>query len=150
MKQESKYPCWEDPGFSGLPGQTEVCIGHNDCKVRADVTVERMRGVVIWGMVTDCTGVPVSNALVKLLRYEGGYSELRELCRTHTDCQGCYQFDIEQGCEGRYRVLVSPRACSADFCRPEMPPCPEVCEPRCRCEHSRGCRSTTRSSVQYY
>lgn len=149
MKQEANYPCWEGPCSSILPGGTDVCVGRSDCTVQADVTVERVRSVVIWGVVSDCTGTPVANALVKLLRYECGHGEeLRELCRTHTDCQGRYQFDLERGCEGRYRIVVSPRACDAVPC--PKPPCSNPCTQPWQCCESHGCRSTTRSNVQYY
>lgn len=156
MKQENNCQCCGEPCTDILHGGTDVCVGRNDCDVQANITVDRARSVMIWGVVTDCTGTPVSGALVRLLRYSGECgAELREVCRTCTNCQGYYQFDLERGCEGRYRVAVS-----------SCPPCPSSCHSPCgerpagscgpwdgadsRCGQCSSCRSTVRNEIQYY
>lgn len=151
MNQETNCQCCGDPCSAMLHGAADLCVGRNDCKVQADITMDRAHGVVVWGIVTDCTGAPVPNALVRLLRYTGECGpELRELCRTCTDCQGYYQFDLERGCEGRYRVAVS-----------SCPPCgerrAETCAPWDGCGGPCGqyggpcgCRSAARNQIQYY
>lgn len=160
MKQETNCPSCGGPCTGILPGSTDVCVGCNDCKVQANITVDRVRSIMIWGVVTDCTGAPVAGALVRLLRYAGDCgTELRELCRTCTDCRGCYQFDVEQGCEGRYRVVVSSCTSCGGGCHS---PCgerhDEPCAPWDDCGNccgqcggsSCGCRSTVRNQIQYY
>lgn len=152
MSYNSESPKCEEPCTTILPGGTDICIERNDCKVRADITLERVRSVIIWGTVKDCTGMFVPNALVKLLRYTGECgSELKEVCRTHTDCQGYYQFDLEQGCEGRYRVLVSSCASIDKDCKP-CKPCEKIdVFPDKQYGGKPGsCRSTSRNNIQYY
>lgn len=157
MNHKSENKCYDSPCTTIMPGGTDVCIGSNDCKIQADITVERVRSVIIWGNVTDCTGTPVSEALVKLMRYTGECgSELKEVCRTHTDCHGYYQFDLEYGCEGRYRVLVSAcTSCGQEY-KPRVQRNDDSCLSRDFC-HDRqyndkpcSCRSTTRNNIQYY
>lgn len=152
MKQENNYLCHEDPSAAILPGGTNVCVGRNDCRVQADVTVRRVHSVMIWGVVSDSAGVPVGNVLVRLMRYEHGCGEeLLELCCTHTDCQGCYRFDLEQSGEGHYRVMVGLRGGVTPPPCLEKPPCPNPpSAPYSRCGEARGCRSTTQNCVQYY
>lgn len=109
MMQPEQYRCGEDPCATMLPGETEVRVGPNDCRVRADVTLRRMRSVLIWGTVTDPRGWPVPGALVKLLRHTGeGRGGFAEVSRTRTDGRGEYQFDLNGESAGQYRVLVSP------------------------------------------
>lgn len=140
-----------------MPGGTDVCVGDKDCKIQADITVERVRNVIIWGNVTDCTGTPVSGALVKLMRYTKEYGrELKEVSRTHTDCRGYYQFDLEYGCEGRFRVLVNSctsceQECKA-YARHNDRSCQscDVCCDRRYNDKPCSCRSTARNNIQYY
>lgn len=153
MNKEYNYPC-QEPCSSIRPNSVDLCVDKNVCKVRADVTIDRVRSVLIWGCVTDCYGSPVSGVLVKLLKYTGCEGDLKEISRTYTDCQGRYQFDLENGCEGRYRVYVSQSVCS----EPEKPDChchkpyPD-CDPYenyCHSNTSHGCKSVSRNNVQYY
>lgn len=158
MSYNSENQKCETPCTTILPGGTDLCVDRNDCKVRADITLDRVRSVIIWGTVKDCTGMVIPNALVKLLRYTGECGcELKEICRTHTDCQGYYQFDLEQGCEGRYRVLVSSCASinkeePCEKCKKEKP-CPPPCDTFLDKQYNGkpgSCRSTSRNNVQYY
>lgn len=155
MKQCYDCPQGGDACSTILPGGVDLCVDRNACKVRADITVDRVRTLTIWGCVTDCDGVPVSGALVTLLKYKG--CGLHEVARTRTDCTGRYQFCLSDGGEGRYRVEVRqgtcPDACPDD-CASPCPPCrPEPAGPSgCLCQgsSSEGCRSVSRSNVQYY
>ena len=155
MKQDYACPQGGDSCSTILPGGVDLCVDRSACKVRADITVDRVRTLTIWGCVTDCDGVPVSGALVNLLKYKG--CGLHEAARTHTDCAGRYQFELSDGGEGRYRVEVRqgdcPDACPGG-CEPPCPPCrPEPAGSNgCLCQgrSSGGCRSVSRSNVQYY
>lgn len=160
MKKKTNCQCCGDPCTVILHDGTDVCVGRDDCEVQANITVDRVRSVMIWGIVTDCAGELVSGALVRLLRYTGECgSELQELCRTYTDCQGYYQFDLEQSCEGRYRVIVSFCTSCNNSCHS---PCGERrteaytpwddCNNRCGQfgSSSCSCRSTVRSQIRYY
>ena len=155
MKQEYDRSRGGDPCSTILPGGVDLCVDRNVCKVRTDVTVDRVRTVTVWGCVTDCSGTPVSGALVELLKYTDCC--LHEVARTCTDCMGRYQFSLTDGCEGRYRVEVRqgvcPDACP-DGCEPPCPPrCPEPAgSSGCLCQGSSsgGCMSVSRSNVQYY
>lgn len=157
MKQD--YDC----SFKGnqcssiIPNGVDVCVDSCDCKVRADVTVERVKNVMIWGYVTDCLNKPVSNALVRLMKYQRGCnSNLQDICHTYTDCNGYYQFDLEQNCEGRYRVVVT-QCTRYNNCNTEKS-CMDTCEPincppaSCKqyCDPVPSCRSTSRNNIQYY
>lgn len=155
MKQDYDCPQGGDACSTILSGGVDLCVDRNACKVRADITVDRVRTLTIWGCVTDCDGVPVSGALVNLLKYRG--CDLHEVAHTRTDCAGRYQFELSDGGEGRYRVEVRQGTCPVacpDGCEPPCPPCRP--EPGgfngCRCQGSSsgGCRSVSRSNVQYY
>lgn len=157
MNHKSENQCYNSPCIAMMPGGKDVCVGSNDCKIQADITVERVRSVTIWGIVTDCAGTPVSDALVKLMKYPRECrSELKEISRTHTDCNGYYQFDLEYGCEGRYRVLVN--ACTScekegkSYIQQNDEPCigRDVCHDRQYNDKPCSCRSTTRNNIQYY
>ena len=155
MKQDCDCPQGGDPCSAILPGGVDLCVDRNVCKVRADVTVDRVRTLTIWGCVTDCDGVPAGGALVTLLKYRD--CGLCEVAGTRTDCAGRYRFELSGGSEGRYRVAVRqdgcPDACP-EGCEPLRPPrCPEPAgSGGCLCQGSSsgGCRSVSRSNVQYY
>lgn len=155
MKQDYDRSRGGDPCSEILPGGVDLCVDRNVCKVRADVTVDRVRTVTVWGCVTDRSGAPVNGALVELLKYMD--CGLYEVARTYTDCTGRYQFALNDGGEGRYRVEVRQGACPdacPDGCEPPCPPrCPEPPGSNgCLCQGSSsgGCRSVSRSNVQYY
>lgn len=101
--------------------QTEFELRKDDCEIRADVSVKEMRCVRVWGEVINCKGVPVENALVKLVKVtcKAGKTKLEGVAHTVTDCKGVYQFEIcpkeYDDCEERrekitYRVIVSMAA----------------------------------------
>lgn len=93
---------------SVIPSGTDVYINKNDCEVKADITVNRIKNIVVWGYVRDCKGYPIEEAFVNLLKYENSYNnELKAISHTYTDCNGFYQFDLPSTCEGRYRVNVN-------------------------------------------
>lgn len=160
MKQEINCSCCDGPCTAILPGGADVCVGRDDCKVQANITVDRVRSVMIWGVVTDRSGAPVAGALVRLLRYTGECgTQLRELCITRTDGQGYYQFDLERNCEGRYRVVVSSCApCENGGSSPCGERRGEPCAPWDDCGNrcgqygagSRVCRSAARNQILYY
>lgn len=144
-----------DPCLIPLPGEVDVCVGPNDCKVRADVALQCVHSVLIWGTVTDCRGCPVPGATVKLLRYTGDRTcNLTEICRTRADAGGNYQFDLTGDSTGRYRVLVSPcveeqnsypieKSFQTESCSAQNSSCRSYSAP-CRFR-SDGC-----NSIQYY
>lgn len=149
MNSINQYRCKEDPCATILPGEVDVCVGPSDCKVRADVTLNRVRSVSIWGIVTDSRGWPVPGAMVKLLRHSGeGERCFTEVCRTRTDPRGEYRFDLSGDSAGRYRVLVSPcvedrSAFPAGGGEEDRGPREEVC-----CADPREPRSA--NYIQYY
>lgn len=153
MYQKNDCPCLSDPCSSIMPCGIDVCIERSDCNVRADVTVDRVRHVLIWGYVTDCSDCPVCGALVRLMKYiDCSVKNAQNFCHTRTDNSGYYQFELDGNCAGRYRVVVS-QTCR-DGCPPEPVPCPcnlpshVACRP-CR-QQNFACRSTSRNSIQYY
>lgn len=163
MKQEYDRPREGDLCTTILPGGVDLCVDRDVCTVRADVTVDRVRTVTIWGCVTDCDGMPVSGVPVKLLKYMG--CELKEVACTCTDCKGRYRFELRDASEGRYRVEVCQGSCPGECPYERSDSCPErgesPCAPRCpepsgcavclcRGSSSGGCRSISRSNVQYY
>jgi hypothetical protein len=104
-----------------------------DCEVRADIKVERKHCIRIWGQVTDCSGKPVSEALVKLLKPypKQGCVEYAGISHTVTDCLGFYQFDV---CfcdddKSKYRILVGKPAKGNDRVIYEEGKC-EPCDKR--------------------
>ena len=155
MKQDYDRSRGGDACSKIVPGGVDLCVDRRACNVRADIAVDRVRTLTIWGCVTDCDGVPVSGALVNLLKYKG--CDLCEVARTRTDCMGRYQFGLNNGGEGRYRVEVRQGSCPdacPDGCEPPCPPCrPEPSgSGGCLCQGSSsgGCMSVSRSNVQYY
>lgn len=115
----------DDSCSSIIPNGADLCVNKNDCEIKVDISVERIKSVVIWGHVLDCENRPVANALVKALKYiNDRKNELEGICHTYTDCNGFYQFDLANCYEGRYRVAVSKcaygneRKVNAENCRP--------------------------------
>lgn len=80
-----------------------------DSEIRADVVVKQVNTKRLWGQIVDCEGMPMANALVKLIRvichedtvsYEG-------VAHTIADYQGFYQFDVCADDRSCYKILVN-------------------------------------------
>lgn len=88
----------------------DVSLKKDDCELRADLVVSKFKSVRIWGQIRDCDGIPISNALVKLIKIvrNCGKIQYQGLSHTTTDCNGFYQFDVDPCIkEGNYKILVS-------------------------------------------
>lgn len=103
------YPPKSDCEFiEGNSLEIEVC--KNDCEVNADIEVSRRKLIPLWGQVTDCDGVPVANALVKLLKQVFIHGKIKHISVSHTitDCMGFYQFELHPtNAKNKFRILVS-------------------------------------------
>lgn len=92
------------------PSSTDVWIHEDDCNVQADIKVEKIRTTLLWGYVTDRMDTPVEDATVTLLRLKNGY-RCEEVCLTHTDCTGYYQFELPFDMKGSFRVAATKSRC---------------------------------------
>ena len=126
---KARYPACGCDSVKG--NSTDVELFKDDCEVRADIVVERAKGVRIWGIVKDCNGYPVSYALVKLIKVVAGCSsfDVEGIAHTITDCNGFYQFEVtDLKPTGTYKILVN-KASSGNERR-----VPDAGHDKCRCE----------------
>lgn len=88
----------------------DIELRNHDCEVRVDMIVNRRKKCVrLWGQVKDCEGIPVEEALVKLLkpRFINGKIEYEGVAHTQTDCLGFYQFEVcAEDDNAKFRVIV--------------------------------------------
>lgn len=158
MKQNAYCRYGNESCFPGIPNGTDLYVAPGDCKVQADIRMNDVRGTVICGVVTDNRGRAAANVAVRLLKYCNHCSGFRAVACTYTDCCGYYQFELEQGFCGRYRVVADPCAhCEEDFCEESFSREPNNCG--CHDWHGESCqngrrsfggRSTIRNNIQYY
>ncbi len=85
-----------------------------DSEIKADIVVSEFNSVRLWGQVVNCTGEPVANALLKLVKvvYDcAGKCVYQGIAHTVSDCNGFYQFDlcVDDPC-AKYKVLVNKSA----------------------------------------
>jgi hypothetical protein len=142
VKGEAKMPecdeltskCSHDECIFLEGNQIEFEVKKGDCEIRADIPVQEMRCVRVWGEVRNCKGEPVEDALVKLAKVtcKEGKEKLEGVAHTVTDCKGFYQFDIcqkEEECEKEekqiYRIIVGKAAIGKErkIFRTECEPC---------------------------
>lgn len=147
-----------------------ICVDKNDrCEeIRADVKVGELSGKRIWGQVVNCSGKPVANALVKLLKLtmNGGKPCYTGIAHTLTDCEGFYQFDIcESDCKEYYKVIVNKAAtgpervvngaqCDKCVCEDQCdkPSQGGSCQSNCQCGNSAwgcGCKEDKCDDIDY-
>ena len=80
-----------------------------DVEIRADVRVEEFMTKRLWGQILNCSGCPVPNTLIKLVKvvtYDCR-KEYLGIAHTVTDCEGFYQFDICSDEEACYKIIVN-------------------------------------------
>lgn len=151
----------------------DIDLKKNDCEVRADVVVARNNTVRIWGQIRDCEGVPVPNALVKLVKPVKcqGKVEYQGVAHITTDCNGFYQFEVcPAPCDSCYKILVSKSThcqdrviCPSGNCtpccynpcnppEPKAPCCPKPCCPKPCCPNPCDCKNYTNDKpfIYYY
>ncbi|MGL4877018.1 hypothetical protein [Paraclostridium dentum] len=91
----------------------DVTVGDCESEIRADITVDELNSVRLWGQIVNCDGKPVPNALIKLVKVvcNGHKTDYVGVAHTITDCEGFYQFELcncpEDAC---YRIIVSKAA----------------------------------------
>lgn len=100
------------------PNSCEVRIQEDDCNIRADIRADKTRNTLLWGYVTDSMDMPVEDATVTLQRLKNGY-RCENICYTHTDCNGYYQFELSCDMKGSFRVVATKTGCMQ--ARPEEP-----------------------------
>lgn len=113
-------------------------LNKDDCEVRADVVVKKAKAIRIWGQVRDCNGVPIVNALIKLIKITRRYGKVRVLgiAHTTTDCAGFYQFNVPYCPVGsKYKVLVGKAVTKSER---QIPLCKLLCNP-CK-DNSSSCK----------
>ncbi|MGL5439840.1 MAG: hypothetical protein ACRDA4_05555, partial [Filifactoraceae bacterium] len=118
------------------------------CEIRADVVVEKTSpSVRLWGQIKDCSGCPVPNALIKLVRVShcNGTHKYEGIAHTISDCYGFYQFDLcANDCKSNsYRVIVGKSVTggekvihstgNCDVCHDDSY---DPCDDHCGCSHS--------------
>ncbi|MEG0013677.1 MAG: hypothetical protein RR324_02360 [Cellulosilyticaceae bacterium] len=108
---------------------------HCHSEIRIDVTVSEFTSVRLWGQILNCNGMPVPNALVKLVKISGDSCDknYKGIAHTTSDCEGFYQFDIYSDEHAWYKILVgksntgkeiivSSSSHSTSTCLPDTPP----------------------------
>ena len=80
-----------------------------DVEIRADVRVEEFMTKRLWGQILNCSGCPVPNTLIKLVKVVicECHKEYLGIAHTVTDCEGFYQFDICADEEACYKIIVN-------------------------------------------
>lgn len=110
-KKDYHCDCKKEQCDSVKGNSFDVEIKKRDCEIRADIVVGRKRRCIrLWGQVKDCDGIPVEDALVKLLKvcHRNGKIEFEGVAHTQTDCLGFYQFEVCPNEENvKFRVIVS-------------------------------------------
>ena len=88
----------------------DLQVGDCESEIRADITVDELNSVRLWGRIVNCNGEPVPNALVKLVKVvcTDGKMEYFGVAHSITDCEGFYQFELctcsDENC---FKVIVS-------------------------------------------
>lgn len=93
-----------------LGNSVDVNLSHiEDAEIRADVVVKQINTRRVWGQIIDCEGVPMPNALVKLVKviYHQDTVSYKGVAHTIADCQGFYQFDLCADDKSCYKILVN-------------------------------------------
>lgn len=81
---------------------------NDSCKseIRADIILNKLEVITIYGQVKDCEGCPISNVLIKLMKCCG--NKLKEVDCTTSDCQGFYLFKVYlPQPKGNYRLIFT-------------------------------------------
>ena len=109
----------------------DLDVNYCESEIRADVVVSEFNSVRLWGQVLNCDGIPIPNALVKLLKVEccGKNINYKGIAHTISDCEGFYQFELcgngdENDC---YKLLVSKAAYGPERIIPISPK--DTCNP---------------------
>lgn len=86
----------------------DIDPGHCHSEIRTDVMVSEFTSVRLWGQIINCKGLPVPNALVKLVKILGSDcgKDYEGIAHTTSDCEGFYQFDIYSDEHAWYKILV--------------------------------------------
>lgn len=134
--------CYSKSSYNDLVvgNNIDMNLQKNDTDVRADIVVSRVETVRIWGVVKDCDGMPIPNAMIKLVKpiNKNGIMEYESIAYTLADCAGFYQMEAPaRDCDSKYKILVS-KACigneriiHGDNCKP--------CPPASSCPPSPPC-----------
>ena len=139
MKRSAYCRYGNESCFPGIPNGTDLYVAPGDCKVQANIRMNHIHGTVICGIVTDNRERTAGGTAVRLLKYCDRCSGFRVVACTYTDHCGYYQFELEQGACGRYRVIADPFAhCEEDFCE----------EPFFREQNICGCHELYEGSCQ--
>lgn len=91
----------------------DLKVGDCESEIRADITVDELNSVRLWGRIVNCNCEPVPNALVKLVKVIciNGQTEYIGVAHSMTDCEGFYQFELctcpEDTC---FKIIVSKAA----------------------------------------
>lgn len=91
----------------------DLQVGDCESEIRADVVVEQLNSVRLWGQIINCNGEPIPNALLKLVKVicKGNKTDYAGVAHTITDCEGFYQFELctcpEDTC---FKIIVSKAA----------------------------------------
>lgn len=151
----------------------DLDIDDCNCEIRADVIVEKTSpSVRLWGQIKDCSGYPIPNALIKLVKviYCNGSYKYEGIAHTISDCYGFYQFDLcADDCKNNsYRVIVGKSVtgrekviysggncdvCNDDNCDPCGDDCCGCCHSDCSCNTHHypvpPCKNTSTSCCDY-
>lgn len=89
----------------------DLTFGECESEIRADVTVEELQSVRLWGRIINCNGDSIPSALLKLVKVVTdccGKVDYHGVAHTVSDCNGFYQFDLctcpEDTC---FKIIVS-------------------------------------------
>lgn len=170
--------CNSNNGVLGNSIDIKVDPSNRDVEIRADVRVEEFMTKRLWGQIINCSGCPVPNTLIKLVKIItcGCRKEYLGIAHTVTDCEGFYQFDICSDEEACYKIIVNKAVtgdetvietgggnCNACSGNPSYDPCAipkrhivayEPCDNTryqsdCRCDQPMPC-DNTRYHSEYY
>lgn len=96
--------------FQGSTGEIEV--SEKDFEIRADVVLNCIDILSIWGEIKFDNSNPVSGAVVKLLKVQNDAygEEYVEICKTLSDKRGRYKFEIDKfHKEEKFKIIVSKK-----------------------------------------
>lgn len=99
---ESKCDCVQGKSL-------ELNINQDDCDIRLDLILDEVKGIKIWGQVTNSYKVEVEGALVTLFKRSLNEKlEYIPIATTLTDYKGFYQFYIDKYEEGdKYKLSAN-------------------------------------------
>ena len=153
--QDDEYNCSYLSKYSIVGANSlDIDVDYCEPEIRSDIVMPEYKSVRLWGQIVNHKGVPVENALVKLLGVECYDDQIyyKGIAHTISDCEGFYQFDLSDY-EDKYssfKLLVNKATYDSEKVMPlESNNCDSCCNQNYFDDCSK-CDISSFSSLNYY